>query len=405
MNIVRGERARLPPDASQQALEVRVELDRSRPAQLFAVLLSADECALDGDQVVGAAERSRCGAIVGRDDPHGSGFTVDLGRLGAEVTRVTFILCVDETSRARGDHLGLLPGGAIGVRAGSEILVRYGFTGPDFGREAAVRLLEIYRKDGWRVTAPGSGFVGGLPSALAHYRARLPERSALPEVEPLPDSRRLADSGAGGPLRAPSSWPGQRAPEVPRGLVSSAGIVVAERGTGLATGTGFAISPGGCFLTCAHVVAGARSVSFAPEGSGRLRPARVLQAHEPADLALLAVTDHDGFENWFLLAGPNDAPSLGDAVGLLGYPLGGELGHDVTYSQGVINSLRRLGDVPMLQVDAGAAPGSSGGPVFRRSDGRVAGVLTSGLTQQKGGILVNFAVDVRQVHSLRWLAT
>ena len=55
------------------------------------------------------------------------------------------------------------------------------------------------------------------------------------------------------------------------------------------------------------------------------------------------------------------------------------------------------------QVDTGAAPGSSGGPVFRRADGRVVGVLTSGLSTQMGGMLVNFAVDIRRLWQLGWV--
>ena len=124
---------------------------------------------------------------------------------------------------------------------------------------------------------------------------------------------------------------------------------------------------------------------------------------EQGDLALLHLDDRNGVTDWLVLAGAEFTPALGDDLGLLGYPLGGDLGISLTYSQGVINSLRKLDDISVLQVDAGAAPGSSGGPVFRRSDGRVVGVLTSGLTRNPGGMLVNFAVDIRRLWQLGWV--
>ena len=119
---------------------------------------------------------------------------------------------------------------------------------------------------------------------------------------------------------------------------------------------------------------------------------------------LLHLDDRFGVTSWMLLAPPVAAPRLGDELGPLGYPLGTQLGVSLTYSQGVVNSVRRKGDVEVLQVDTGAAPGSSGGPVFRRSDGRVVGILTSGV-MQAGGMLINFATRAERLSTLRWLGT
>lgn len=67
-----------------------------------------------------------------------------------------------------------------------------------------------------------------------------------------------------------------------------------------------------------------------------------------------------------------------------------------------MNSCRQKDGIPILQIDAGAAPGSSGGPVFQRSDGRVIGVLTSGLLNGPPGMLVNFALDLAYAWDLGW---
>jgi S1-C subfamily serine protease len=116
---------------------------------------------------------------------------------------------------------------------------------------------------------------------------------------------------------------------------------------------------------------------------------------------VLRISDGHGAEHWLQLADVDDEPKLGQDLGLLGYPLG-EVGLEVTYSQGVVNSLRSTSTHKILQIDAGAAPGSSGGPVFRREDGRVIGILGSGL-QGRAGMLANFAMDIRQIWALGWV--
>lgn len=81
------------------------------------------------------------------------------------------------------------------------------------------------------------------------------------------------------------------------------------------------------------------------------------------------------------------------------YPLSFELGTSVTYTQGIVNSCRmRDKNIPILQIDAGAAPGSSGVPVFRRKDGRVVGILQGGIEHY--GMFVNLAWDVRAIYKL-----
>jgi S1-C subfamily serine protease len=173
------------------------------------------------------------------------------------------------------------------------------------------------------------------------------------------------------------------------------------------TGTGFIVNPGGCFITCAHVVDDAVDFAICIDGTRLLRKSEVIAMDTMADLALCWMADRNGSPDWLLLAGKDATPALGDDLGLLGFPLGVDLGLSVTYSQGIVNSLRQRGDrgqVSVLQIDVGAAPGSSGGPVFRRKDGKVLGVLTSGLDVQERGMMINFAVDLRMLWRLGWVA-
>lgn len=179
-------------------------------------------------------------------------------------------------------------------------------------------------------------------------------------------------------------------------------MVVEREQKAISSGTGFLISPGGHFLTCNHVVDGAVGAAICLEGTEELRPVEVLQVDADRDVALCWISDRAGATDWFLLGDVGTAPTLGLELGLLGYPLGAALGLGATYSQGIVNSVRRYGELDVLQIDAGAAPGSSGGPVFRRSDGRVVGMLTSGIDLPNQGMHINFAIDMRAVLRLGW---
>jgi S1-C subfamily serine protease len=76
-------------------------------------------------------------------------------------------------------------------------------------------------------------------------------------------------------------------------------------------------------------------------------------------------------------------PRPGDELLLVGSPFG--LGGTVT--TGVVSAIRPR----LIQTDAAANPGNSGGPAVD-ADGRVVGVLVGG-----GGENVNFAVPIRQL--------
>lgn len=398
MDLMRGQRQRLADTLLQQALTVTISFESAATFQTFCLLLDAQE-SLFRDQLIASGASACSGGRVSEKDT----FVIDLSRLPADVHRIVFAIGAAEGARAEGVEVSHLQKLCIHVQSKSEELYRFQPTPAELGRESAICLIELYRKDGWRITASGTGFIGGIPSLLSRYRgnpALLRPAAAppnLPRVNPLPTANGSVET-----TLLPRHWATRAEPSVPSSLIPSMGLVVVHGPEGISTGTGFMIGPGGYFLTCHHVIENAHSIAIGLEGSDTLRPATVVRDDPEGDIALLHINDRNGVFDWLLLASADHQPALGDNLGLLGYPLGGSLGISLTYSQGIINSLRKVGQIPVLQVDTGAAPGSSGGPVFRRSDGRVVGLLTSGLSKNSG-MLVNFAVDIRRVWQLGWV--
>jgi S1-C subfamily serine protease len=414
MMLLRGQRSPLPAGVDGPELELRcaVEGPPASDLRLLILMLDAHDKLVEGRIVEANGARGLTGV---QPVAHPPGFKLELRRLPATVDRLVLVLATTEAARARGLSARALRASRATLHQNGQQLVDFAFSSADFGDETALLLLQIYRKDGWRIWARCAGFVGGLPSLVAQFGGGpgdlgggggpMPSPRPSPSPSPTPAPRgagpRMSPTPAG-PLLLPSHYAGQQSPAVPADLTRAIGVVVVDLGDRQATGTGWMVSPGGLFLTCAHVIEGAEAVHFVGEGSEQPREAAVLHVDVEGDLALLHTTDHLGSPDWMLLALPSETPRLGDEVGLLGYPLGGQLGHNLTYSQGVVNSVRKRENRDVLQLDAGAAPGSSGGPVFRRRDGRVVGVLTSGLADGPGGMLINFAIDVRRCYQLGW---
>jgi S1-C subfamily serine protease len=173
-------------------------------------------------------------------------------------------------------------------------------------------------------------------------------------------------------------------------------VEVTEANGDFGTGSGFVITPDGKFLTCYHVTENAQSLRVRFDNDPhKYYEAVYLDGDSDADIALLQLSS--GSFDHALLISSGEEVQLGDEVGLLGYPLGTDLGMQVTYTKGVISSFRKTEDDAMLyQIDANAYPGSSGGPLFRQSDGRVVGILKGGFKEERApGI--NFAVSVQEL--------
>ncbi len=400
-DLVRGQRAKLSDLTSETRLKVAIQIDGPDAAQVacVAVLLGENGQAISPSALVFAeSPRSDCGGVAFESS---SGiehaFDIDILKLAPAASNVLFAVGLLGSGRGAVGSARSIRQGHWSVEVNGSTVVRFPFTGRDFGDDAAIALGEVYRKsDIWRLRAIGDGFVGGLQAMLSRYNIT-PSRVSG-------SSSRTGLAAAPTGFSVPETWSGGRAPVVPRDLTRSVGLVVARTAAGRThTGTGFVVTPGGHFFTCQHVVENVVHLAICLEGTRLLRQAEVIAQDPEADLALCWMSDRNGSPDWLLTVGQDVAPTLGDDLGLLGFPLGVDLGLSVTYSQGIINSLRKKREVSVFQIDVGAAPGSSGGPVFRRSDGKVVGVLTSGLDMQDRGMLINFAVDIRTIWRLGWL--
>ncbi|BCM92264.1 general stress protein 16U [Abditibacteriota bacterium] len=111
-----------------------------------------------------------------------SDFELDLDRLPTTIQRLVFVVTVDGQGELHQISLG-----NFSLWAGSTQIAQFEFRGADFGRERAVMIAEIYRRDGWRLAAVGQGFAGGLDSVLAHFGGqehKEPSRNAPPIPQP-----------------------------------------------------------------------------------------------------------------------------------------------------------------------------------------------------------------------------
>lgn len=199
-------------------------------------------------------------------------------------------------------------------------------------------------------------------------------------------------------------------------------------------GTGFFVGDGSLVATCWHVLPDLVSTGrpgvtslvaqvILPSGGVELRDVEVLASDRAHDLALLRVRGQ-----------PGPAVSLASAataregleVALMGFPIGGALGFKPVTHRGIVASIvasalptansrqlnegavtrLREGSFDLLQLDATAYPGNSGGPLFDVETRQVIGVVNmvlvksnreSALSQPTG---ITYAVPVRYLHDL-----
>jgi S1-C subfamily serine protease len=135
------------------------------------------------------------------------------------------------------------------------------------------------------------------------------------------------------------------------------------------------------FITANHVVTGAGGpVTVKRKGNHWL--ASVVRTDPRNDLALLRVEGRPVGANPLWQRAARMKPHTGDQLLLIGSPYG--LGGTVT--TGIVSRVGRN----VIQTDAAANPGNSGGPAVDRK-GRVVGVLVAG-----GGENINFAVRIER---------
>lgn len=318
--------------------------------QAGAVLLGADGQARDLSDLISAEQpRSPDGSVIFAGYP--PAFRIELDAAPATVARIAIVLTVKP-----GQSPGLTFSVFTALRAwltdaADQPMLLFPLP-PTSRGETAMIMAELYRYQGqWKFRAVGQGFVAGLPALAAHFGLRIPESRAAAH---------------------PGSRPGPTA----------------------FSGTGFCVHPDGYVLTNHHVIDGAREIlGRSPRQRCRLEP---VFADPTNDLALLraeaplpgVATFRDGRQ-----------AQLGEAVIVVGYPLGGLLGSGPQVTTGNVSSLIGPGDdTRSLQFTAPTQSGNSGGPLLD-SDGAVVGVVSSKLNavrvhEMTGDIPqnVNFAI-------------
>jgi S1-C subfamily serine protease len=162
-------------------------------------------------------------------------------------------------------------------------------------------------------------------------------------------------------------------------------------------GTGVVISDNGTILTNMHVVAGAERVKVI-FFDGMESEAQVVGVRPEQDLAILkAKAIPDDLKPATMRSTGNLV--VGDAVVAVGFPFG--IGPSA--SSGVVSGLKREFMSPegkrtlsnLIQFDAAANPGNSGGPLVTM-DGEVVGIVTAILnpTGQRVFVGIGFAVPI-----------
>jgi serine protease Do len=192
-------------------------------------------------------------------------------------------------------------------------------------------------------------------------------------------------------------------------------------------GTGFVVGDGTLVATNFHVLPATTDLEpgqsvavLVPREGGVARRARVLASDRATDLALLKIEGNALPPVTLAEAG---SAREGQSIGLMGFPIGGQLGYSPVTHRGIIASITtvavqaatagqldpravlklREGNFEVFQLDATAYPGNSGGPVFDADTGRVLAIVNmvlvkssreSALTNPTG---ISYAIPVRHL--------
>lgn len=142
-------------------------------------------------------------------------------------------------------------------------------------------------------------------------------------------------------------------------------------------GSGVCISSEGLILTNHHVVDSAVVVEVEHGGNSFL--GRVVKSSVERDIALIKIIT----QQLIIPAIAQSLPPIGDDVFVAGTPLHVENANLLT--KGVISKTGEFEGKQYLFVDAGIAPGNSGGPVFSAS-GHLIGISVAVQTNQDGSL-------------------
>ncbi len=392
----RGQRIKLSQYSLGSQFTCQVSVQNAAIAPIVMATITNSEQRIQNSQGIISQKQSHAAIQVSNQTSNQTNFLVDLEKLHPNEQIVLVIAFSIRKNKLFEE---------IKVSIGKDLV--FVLPHADYSQEQSIILGVFYEKDQEkRFHAYGNGYFDSINGLTGHFgydfRSVLEPTPAPTTSAPQQNSNHKPSSNHQLPIRLPNYWAGRQNLAIPSGLVTSIQFIEVEQLDGQrASGSGFAISPGGFLMTCYHVIEDAARVSIITEQTSQSREAIVVASDEHHDLALLWVTDQQGFTDWLQLDLERE-PQLGDELGLLAYPLGNTFGRNVTYSKGIINGIREQEGTPFLQIDTGAAPGSSGGAIFSSQTGKVIGVLHGGLPLGHG-MIINLGIDIRNVKQLGWV--
>ena len=167
-------------------------------------------------------------------------------------------------------------------------------------------------------------------------------------------------------------------------------IIMSDKGSPIAQGSGFVVSPDGVILTNYHVISeGSSAIVKFPDGSA-FAVDGVVASDKARDVAVIK-THGKTFRT--LTLGNSDRLQVGEEVVAIGNPLSLES----TVSNGIVSGIRAIKEEgKYLQITAPISHGSSGGPLFNMA-GEVVGITAAVL---EGGENLNFAIPINEAKRL-----
>jgi S1-C subfamily serine protease len=179
-------------------------------------------------------------------------------------------------------------------------------------------------------------------------------------------------------------------PEIVNKVQPTIVVIESKKASGVARGSGFVIDSSGIVVTNLHVISGALNIGVKLPSGDVYDQIQVRAYDERKDLALIQIP---GFNLPHASLGDSDLVKVGEKVVLIGNPLGVLEG---SVTSGIVSGIRTVEGVRIIQTDASANPGNSGGPLLN-AKGEVIGVLSFKL---KGTENLNFVIPINYARGM-----
>jgi len=181
--------------------------------------------------------------------------------------------------------------------------------------------------------------------------------------------------------------------------------VISSKANGKSSGTCFAISLDGYFLTNFHVIKNGGSISIFLKHNLEVKKfkANVVLKDETNDIAVLKINDKEFVDYKNIPYRLIENSKIGENVFTMGYPISNVMGENLKYTDGSISALSGIkDDIRYYQISVPIQPGNSGGPLFNKN-GDIIGVTTAKLNSQAVGVEiqnVNYAIKANYINNV-----